>query len=140
MPTKRSDIFQPMRYERGNKMKRFALVFGLLVSGIYAHAVNYNYTSTLNQKGSVTNTTVSVSSITATVIQPTSNFAEVTLSSASVRYFYRIDGTTTSVTTLGFPVVAGSERTIQVYKGFPLAIQLEFGASQTLRELIVQPQ
>lgn len=115
-------------------MKRLALLIAFLALSVKVHAaVGMDYVEFYGNKGATENTTVAVTSTTAALITPTAYFSEITLSSASVRYFYRIDGTTTSVTTLGFPVIAGTERTIQVIKGNPLAIQLEFGASQTLR-------
>jgi hypothetical protein len=122
-------------------MKRLVLILAFLgLASTAKAAINYSYMDYPGKKQTVTNATISVSSTTAALITPVSEFAEVRVSSASVRMFYRIDGTTTGVTTAGFPILAGTnDNVIQVYKGFPLCLQLEFGAAQTLRYQIVEP-
>lgn len=123
-------------------MKRIlAVIFLILLASECKAAVGFSYTEFFGDKGTALNTTVVLSSPTATVITPSTDFEEVLISSSNAQWFYRVDGTTSSVLTSGFPVAVGAERTITALHGQKISIQSVAGASsQTLRAVIVDPK
>lgn len=110
------------------------------MSPLSVKAIDFSYNEFPGDKGTVSQSTFTLSSTTATVFTPISNYEEITLSSSTAVYWYRLDGTTTSLSSVGLPVAAGVEKTLKTIRGKKAAIQSIAGTSdQTIRVLIVDP-
>lgn len=115
-------------------MKLF-LAVALFLAPSLSYAVDLGLNGSVTSSGiSVENTTVALSSSTALLVTPAGRYMELHLSAPTATYYYRIDGTTTSVTTAGFPVLNAVATVIKVLKGNVIALQSGVGASaETLR-------
>lgn len=115
-------------------MKRLLFIAALLIaSSSRAVDLSLQEFRTSNDL-TVANTTVSLSSTSATTITPAGRYMELQLSAPAATYYYRIDGVTTSVTSSGFPVLNTVATVIKVLNGETVALQSGAGATaETLR-------
>lgn len=92
-------------------MKRILVLGIALIMSSVVMAIDGNYGLSYRSPKSVEHGTVSISSYTA--VNPAygspSSFTELRLSSSTVAYFYTINGSSSGIATIGFPVAAGVE-------------------------------
>jgi hypothetical protein len=120
-------------------MKRFILALAFLIPSVsFGSDLSFQTTTSGAGKITVENTTVALTSHTAVTIGPAGNYMELHLSAPTATYYYRIDGTTTSVQTAGFPVLNTVATVIKVIRGNTVALQSGAGAAaETLRAVKV---
>jgi len=97
-------------------MKRTLAIFAVLIVsalGICRASEPVSIVPGLPESGyDITQSTVALSSFTVTSFAATSHFRQLTLI-APTSFFYRLDGSTLSLTTVGFPVAANTKETIE---------------------------
>jgi hypothetical protein len=113
-------------------MKR--LLIGLLFIAAPATAGDPVWLTTPGADYVISHTTVSVSSLAVTNVAPSSyRWREVYIGSLTLgtTLYYRIDGSTTNIPTVGSWVEPGKEKRIQT--NGPIDIRLESGSAVTVR-------
>ncbi len=96
----------PITSREIKNMKRLLIASAFILLASAVHAIDIDFTASGN-KPSITQSTIALSSMTATTIAATGHF-EVWMSSTVSRYFYRLDASTLNMTTSGMPVAGGT--------------------------------
>lgn len=116
-------------------MKKF--LFMLLLCGCVRHVYAMEpVTVRMGQPDStyeVSQTTITIASTTVTTIAAVSGYREVhisNLANAGTTIYYRIDGSTASIPTVGFPI-APTERDHKIESNAVISLQLAAGSGVT---------
>lgn len=124
-------------------MKKLFFLISALIFPATIGAFDFNYIDFGSPgKGRVSHSEITLSSQTTTTISTSgAQFAEIKLSSTSVVYWYRADGSTQNVRENGFPVIAGETPIIRVVNENPIGVRSSSGSAvQLLRVLKITPK
>lgn len=116
-------------------MKRLIFASLILICA-QAHAFNLQWPASPNPP-TITNSTVTFSSTTVTTISSPGYF-EVTIPALNSTYYYRLDSSTISLTSVGFPVANGSTVTLTGFNEINFLMGIA-GTSQTVPTIKVKP-
>lgn len=118
-------------------MKRLLIASLMLFLPSLSHALDSIW-SVSTHAPEISHSTVTFSSTTVTALSD-KGFFEVQLTAANNTYYYRLDSSTLSLTSLGFPVLTGSSATITGYN----EINFLFGpgaSNQEMRVIKIRPK